>query len=118
MNDIGGSYDFYKSVKTNSEVATSLSVEVETRNEGVAGSLVSAQGGLGFSLIVHDAKLTIYGDGGGYLDKGLEASDRWFGEIGLRVKKAWGRHFYGGVGVGVQFPNNNQVFSAFLGATF
>lgn len=119
MNNIGGSYDLIKfHANTNSETSSAISLEVETRNDGVAGSLVSVQGGPAFSLIIHDVKLTLSAHGGGYLDKGLPTNERWYGEIDFKAKKAWGRHFYGGVGMGVQFPRNDQLFFAEAGATF
>lgn len=117
MNNIGFSYDLFKSNNTNSEVHTAFALEAEVRNEGVASSLLSAQGGPSFSVIVHDVKLSLYADGGAWLAQGTDPA-KYFGEIGVRVKKAWGRHFYGGVGLAAQFPKTETLYSAFMGATF
>jgi hypothetical protein len=123
VNDIGVSFDVWRPslLGTNSKTSLALAPEAVIRNGGVAGSLVSLQGGVGVSAIIHDVKATLYLDGGGYLDDkdNPQAFDqRLYGEIGLRVKKAFGQHFYGGVGLGAQFPDSAQVFSAFAGATF
>ena len=75
---------------------------------------MSGQGGINFGVTVHDTRLEIYGDGGTY----ATGTAGLFGEVGLRVKKAVGLHFFLGVGAGAQFPRNSQVFSAFGGATF
>ncbi len=118
VNDIGFSYDFWRPVpaNTNSPVLTAFDAEATIRNSGVAGTVEAAQGGVGFSIIIYDTKLTFYGNGGYNLDK--EEMDKWYGEVGLRAKKGVGDHFYLGVGMGAQFPNVRQVFSAFAGATF
>ena len=118
MNDLGASYDLWRPTpSTNSTTKTAISLELDTRNGGVAGSLVSAQAGAGFSVIIHDVRATLYLDGGAYLDKTVNRNS-FFGEVGVRVFKAFGAHFFGGVGMGAQFPDNRQVFSAFAGATF
>lgn len=123
VNDIAGSYDLWRPTQanTNSGTFTALSVEALARNSGVAGSIVSGQGGLGFSVIVHDTKATVYLDGGSY----AEGRGALFGEVGVRVKKAIGTHFFMGVGIGVQFrpagptdQKHPQVLSALAGATF
>ena len=119
VNDLGLSYDvFHLSAPTNSPGAAHIAIDIENtiRNSGVAGSLISEQGGLGLNVIVYDVKLTLYANGGYFLDPG--ESRRAYAEIGLRAKKAIGQHFYLGVGLGTQIPQNRQVFSAFAGATF
>jgi hypothetical protein len=93
-----------------------LSLESVTRNSGVAGTLVSEQAGVGLNFVVHDAKLTIYGDGG-YNFNGVK-QDKYFGEIGVRAEKALTEHTFAGVGVGAQLPANRQVFQVFAGFTF
>lgn len=121
VNDLGGSYDLWRPTPgTNVATRTALSFEADFRNGGVAGTLVSLQGGLGFSLLLYDVKVTVYGDGGSYtaVAPAKWSKDDLYGEVGIRVKKAIGTHFYTGVGMGAQFPKNSQVFSAFLGATF
>lgn len=119
VNDIGVSYDLWRPTPaTNSTTQTAVSLENLIRNSGVAGTVTSEQFGLGFSIIIHDVKLTVYGDAGYDLTKFLPTGDRFYGEVGLRAKKAIGTHFYTGVGLGCQFPRNAQVFSAFAGAMF
>jgi hypothetical protein len=120
VNDLGLSYDVWRPVPaTNAAVRTAISLETVIRDSGLAGSLESFQFGPGFSIIVHDVKLTAYLDGGyNFMDKTSKFKDRLFGEVGLRAKKAIGTHFYMGVGLGQQFPNNIRVLSAFTGATF
>lgn len=116
-NDLGASYNLYKQT---------LSLETVTRSGGVAGTLMSQQLGFGFNIIVHDARLTLYADGGydlaaknGVNLKGKATHpDRFYGEIGLRAAKALTEHTYGFVGVAAQLPRNTQVFSAGVGITF
>lgn len=116
-NDLGVSYNVYKQT---------LSIESVTRSGGVAGALMSEQAGIGFNVIVHDARLTLYADGGydlaakdGLTAKGKATHpNRMFGEIGLRAAKALTAHTYGFVGVAAQLPKNAQVFSAGVGITF
>lgn len=122
LNDLAGSYDLWRPTpSTSSAVQTAISLECVTRNEGVMGSLISVQGGLGLSAILWDVKTTLYLDGGSYLDP-LAVGEHWdsrlFGEVGVRFKKALGQNFYAGVGLGAQFPKNNQLLSAFAGLTF
>jgi hypothetical protein len=115
-NELGVSYSLYKS----------LSAENVIRNSGVAGTLVSDQLGFGFNVIVHDARLTLYADGGYDIAasntvnaKGKTVHpDRLFGEVGIRAAKALTEHTYGWIGVGAQLPKNSQVFSAGIGVTF
>jgi len=104
-NSIGMSYGIWKQV----------SVEGVFRNAGVAGAIVDAQGGLGFSFVVHDVKLTAYVDGGyGF----AESRDPYYAEAGVRIMKALTTHTFAGVGIAGQFPGNRQVLSAFVGFTF
>lgn len=93
-----------------------LSLESNTRNSGIAGTIVSQQAGLGVNFVVHDAKLTLYADGG-YDFNGVK-NDKYFGEIGMRAEKALTEHTFAGVGIGAQIPANRQVFQAFAGFTF
>jgi len=111
-NSLRLSYNVYK--PTNS--AVQLSLESVTRNSGIAGTLVSEQFGLGVNFIIHDAKLTLYGDGG-YNFNGVK-SDKYFAEIGARAEKALTTHTFAGVGIGAQLPANRQVFQVFAGFTF
>lgn len=117
-NELGLSYDVWRSSATNT-VATRISLEDAIRDSGLAGSLISDQAGLGFSIVVHDVKLTAYLDGGyNFFRTASKFEDRLFGEVGIRAKKALGSHFYSGIGLGAQFPRNSRVFEAFVGATF
>ncbi len=120
QNDIGVSYDIWRPTPgTNVAVQCAVSLENVLRNSGVVGTLQSENFGVGFSFIIHDTKLTIYGDCAYDLwNTTAPTGDRFYGEVGLRAKKALGSHFYSGVGLGAQFPKNAQVFSAFGGVTF
>ena len=104
-NSLGVSYNVWKSI----------SVESVTRNSGIAGTVVSEQGGVGLSFVVHDTKLTGYADLGYALG---EPKEKLYGEIGLRIFKALTTHTFAGVGIGAQLPANRQVFSAIAGFTF
>ena len=104
-NSIGMSYSIWKAV----------AVEGVFRNSGVAGSVVNGQGGLGLGVVVHDVRLTVYGDGGYAF---AERRDPVYGEIGVRVMKALTTHTFAGVGIGAQLPANRQILSAFVGFTF
>lgn len=120
VNDLGFSYDLWRSnLSTNTGTIGGLSLETVVRNSGVAGTLTSGQIGMGASVIIVDTKLIFYVDGGNEVyAPGIRPADRWYGEIGLRVKKAFGLHTYSGVGVADQFPHQRQVLSAFAGFTF
>jgi hypothetical protein len=119
VNVVGGSYDLWrpKSANTNSPTWTALSPEVQIDNSGVAGTVVSAQGGLGFGVGLYDVKATLYVDGLYTLGQGKTKGEAG-AEIGLRVFKALGHNFFAGVGLGAQLPHNAQVISAFAGASF
>lgn len=118
VNELGLSYDVWQPSATNA-VKTRISLEDAIRDSGLAGSLISEQFGLGFSIVVHDVKLTAYLDAGyDFFRSEPRFADRLYGEVGIRGKKALGQHFYSGVGLGAQFPRNSRVFEAFLGATF
>jgi hypothetical protein len=119
VNVVGGSFDLWrpKSANTNNPAWTALSPEAQIDNSGVAGTIVSGQGGLGFAVGLYDVKATIYADGLYTLSQGKTKS-QCGAEIGLRVFKALGHNFFAGVGLAAQFPQNAQVISAFAGATF
>lgn len=121
LNEIGASYDLYEFARlnTNAETFFVLSAEIVARNEGVAGSFVSGQGGFGISAVIWDTKATVYVDGGTYLGANSKiTSDDLFAEIGVRVKKALGHHAYGGLDLGVQLPRNSQYVGVIAGVTF
>jgi len=91
-----------------------LSLEVQGRDSGVAGSIVNAQAGLGLNYRYYDVKLTAYVDGG-YNFMGV---NKMFGEIGLRAQKALTKNTYAGIGLGVLIPGGGRVIQAFTGFTF
>lgn len=125
VNDLGLSFDLWRPTpaNTNSTDWTALGVEFVERNGGVTGTVLSTQLGLDFSVVIHDTKLSVYGDGGyniakGYITDSNGKDERFYGEFGFRAKKAVGPHFFLGVGMGFQVPKSAQVFSGFAGATF
>jgi hypothetical protein len=94
----------------------SISLESVTRNAGVAGTILSQQGGVGLSFNLNDVQLTGYVDGGYDLH-----NNRAYAAIGARVKKALTAHTFVGVGIETQFSghkDNVPVLSALLGFTF
>ena len=107
-NSIRISYDAYKA----------LSVEAVVRDSGISGILVSAQAGLAYNVIVHDAKLSLYVDGGSRQDEASDQKDKLYAEVGVRIQKALTEHTFAGVGMGVQMPGKVRTFSAFTGFTF
>lgn len=109
-NCLGISYDLWKMV----------SVESVTRNSGVAGTVLSEQFGAGLNFVVHDAKLTLYADGGYnlYSPGKSKFADRLYVEMGLRAMKALTTHTFAFIGLGVQLPSNLQILSAGGGFTF
>ena len=68
VNDIGGSYDVWRSSTNTASSIWWFAPEANLRNGGVSGTLVSIQGGVGAGLILHDFRL------------------------GLRAARAAGRH--------------------------
>lgn len=92
-----------------------LSLESVTRDGGVAGGFISSQVGLGINFVVHDAKFTVYCDGGYNI---VDSNNREYAEIGIRVSKALTTHTFGGAGVGAILPGNSQTLQLFGGATF
>jgi hypothetical protein len=101
------------------EVLGNLSFESVTRSSGVAGTLVSQQGGVGYGFKIQDVRLTPFVGGGYsiYWPKGSSGS-RIFGEVGARVAKALSIHTFAWVGIGAQLPANRQVFCSGVGFTF
>jgi len=119
VNDIGLSYDLWRPTPAaGSATSTAISLESITRNSGVAGLLVSEQGGAGFSIILHDVRATAFLHGGYAFAGSASKSDRFFGEAGVRVFKALGHNFFAGVGLAARFPSSAQVLSAEGGVTF
>jgi hypothetical protein len=81
---IGG--DFY--------IYDKLSLEGNFRNATVAGTVVTAQVGFGYSWISHDIKLTAYLDGGNRFD-----TRQPFLAPGIRIKKALTPNTFAGLGL-------------------
>lgn len=110
--ELGVSYDTFAPT-----TGTAIAPEAVFRNIGAGGDLLSYQGGVGFSVIHYDTKLTGYIDGGNN-----QQVSRVFIEFGLRVKKAITAHTYGGVGLGLQkyFGSSGvttPTFSVYAGMT-
>lgn len=76
------------------KVYDAFDVESITRNGAVGGTVVSEQGGVGYSLVHYDTKLTIYGHAGWRFD-----TRQTYGCPGLRVMKALTPNTYAVVGV-------------------
>lgn len=91
-----------------------ISLESETRNASIAGTIVSQQAGLGLNFVLHDVKLTLYADGGyDFRDQ------KPFAEIGSRLKKALTEHTYMGLGIGARISKQPApVLTVFTGFTF
>lgn len=117
--EIGASYDLWK--PTASATATTklaIAPEVTLRNAGIAGTIVSGQGGIGLSIEHYDLKLTGYLDGGYY----LPANSPMF-EIGGRVLKKITISTHAGVGLSFDhyFKQGNQntpTVTTFVGWDF
>ncbi len=115
-NEIGLSYDFYRTTPTTNSTLFAVSAESVTRNGGVTGTLISEGVGVGLSFIVHDVRLTGYLDGLYNFDHSY--SSQFGAEFGLRAEKALGLHTFTYVGAAFQLPGSRQLFSAGLGFTF
>lgn len=108
-NSLGLSYRLFGPVEAENVLRTS----------GIAGTVLSDQAGLNLGFQIIDTKLSLYADAGyDIASKTSSTKDQVYGEFGLRVFKALTSHTFGGVGIGVQVPNNAQVFSAYVGFTF
>ena len=118
VNDIGLSYDVFQVRKTNSSSIFYVAPEALMRSGGVSGTVVSWQAGVGAGVILYDLRIGLYADGGSYVIGVNKDQSKIYGEVGLRVMKGLGAHFAAGVGVGAQFPDNRQVFSALVSANF
>ena len=112
-NVVGLSYDVYKP----SNSAISISLESETLNSGVAGTVVSQEIGPGLNFIIHDTELTAFAHGGYELSAGSRGS-RVEAGIGLRLCKALTAHTYAGTELSIVLPRNEQRIGAFAGFTF
>ena len=107
QNEIGISYKIYKAMQA----------EVIIRDSGVAGVLVSVGGGIGFTKVVHDVKLTLALDGGVNLARAVRG-DKAFGEVVIRIQKALTKNTFAGISAAVEFPRGNRAFQAFTGFVF
>lgn len=124
-NDLGASYDLFRPsglVTATNDFANAqgfVGIEGLARNSGVAGTLVSFQGGLEGGFIIHDTRLAAYADGGYATDQpGFKHSI--FAEAGIDVKKAIGHNFFAGLRLGQQFGGGRtgQIVSATAGVPF
>ena len=76
------------------QFSKSFSFEGDFRNATVAGTIVSYQGGLGYSMVHYDTKLT------GYINVGYKTDINLpYVAPGIRVKKALTDNTYGMVGL-------------------
>lgn len=95
----------------------SFSLEANVRNRTVFGDITTAGGGVGYSIVKWDTKLT------GFVDGGYDwTTKRSFVEPGIRIKKALTENTYAGVGISIPFGFNTgskvitpsySVFSGF-----
>lgn len=104
---LGVSYNLWKSV----------SLESITRNGSIGGVIVSQQGGVGYSKVVHDVKVTAYLHGGySFQDKAT------YGAIGARFVKALTENTYAGLGIeeriGGKKVSNTPTISVLTGFNF
>lgn len=118
QNELGAEFDLWRpAASTNSTVAFAFGIENVVRDSGIAGSLTSEQAGIDLSAIIWDTKASIYFDGG--YDFAQTVQHKFYGEVGIRVKKGIGDRFYLGVGMGVKVPAaNNRLFFGYTGLTF
>jgi len=114
-DDLAGSLDVYapKGCYTGGITA---SLEGGMRNAGIAGTIVSGQGGAGLNYNYFDVRL------GGYADGGYnEVTHRGYGELGARVMKKPTPNTFVGVGAAMQLPTKGPAYplaSVFGGVTF
>lgn len=95
-----------------SESGLQLTIESETKNAGVAGTLYSQQAGFQFGKGIHDLRF------GGYINGGYSFfENKPFIEAGGDFRKAIGKVSFIGLRVGYQFIDKQPAgaFSAFLG---
>ncbi len=97
-DDLAGSFDVY-APKGCYMGGFTASLEGDMRNAGIAGTIVSGQGGAGLNYNYFDVRL------GGYADAGYnELTHRGYGEIGVRVMKKPTQNTFIGFGLGMQLP--------------
>jgi hypothetical protein len=113
---IGG--DFYLGAADTNGVRSglgALSLEGNFRNATVAGTVVTAQAGFGYSWVSHDIKLTAFLDGGNRFD-----THQPYLAGGVRIKKALTPNTFAGIGIELPIYLNHQsdlspTFSIFTG---
>jgi hypothetical protein len=99
-----------------------LTLEAQLDNAGIAGTLYSFQGGVGFQKAYNDLRLGAYFDGGWSI-----AASKGFLEAGLDARKGMSRTTFIGMRVGYQMQpggttvtgsgafHSAGVFTAFMG---
>lgn len=94
-----------------------FSLESATVFADVSGNVDSQQLGIGYSVVVHDAKITGYAVGGIQFPE--FADNRAVCEIGVRVKKALTIHSFAGVGLSARIEKHaSPMLTIFSGFTF
>lgn len=112
-SELGISYDLWRP-----SAETAFAPEAVVRNAGIAGTVVSAQGGLGVSLFHYDVKVN------GYLDAGYNLPlNTPLIEFGVRLEKKMTVSTYAGVGLGFAHyfkgpSQNTPTITAHIGWTF
>jgi len=119
LNEIGMGYDVFQPGRFNATNGTSTSVFVEgrERNTGVAGTISSLQGGIGFGLMVWDVRFELAVDFGDNLKRAAK-QDVLYGEVDFTVLKAIGAHASTGLGMFVDFPTEVPGLFAQIRADF
>jgi len=97
------------------EVAPSVALESITRDSGISGTWLSQSLGVAYSFKRWDARLIPYAAAGYRFN---ESSERWYGEVGLRVNKKMTRYTFMGIGLGAQLPTGRPVLTAEAGFVF
>jgi hypothetical protein len=115
-DDLAASFDVYAPAGCYTG-GLSVSLEGDMRNSGIAGTIVSGQGGAGLNYNYYDIRL------GGYADGGYSAvSHKGYGELGLRAMKKMTPNTFAGISLGMQLPTikgpNYPLAGVFAGVTF
>ena len=114
-DDLAGSFDVYapKGCYTG---GLTVSLEGGMRNAGVAGTIVSGQGGAGLNYNYYDVRLGAYADGGYN-----QVTHQGYGELGVRVMKKPTQNTFIGIGLAMQLPTSKTAYplaGVFAGVTF
>ncbi|MGA3268052.1 MAG: hypothetical protein ABSE16_14650 [Verrucomicrobiota bacterium] len=114
-DDLAGSFDVYAPTGCYTGGLT-VSLEGDMRNSGIAGTIVSGQGGAGLNYNYYDVRF------GGYADGGYDAvTHQGYGELGLRVMKKMTPNTFAGISLAVQLPTKGTTYplaGVFAGVTF